>query len=457
MQLPFARQSSGYDSLREFSGERLVNLYARPFPDGGVGPFILVPSPGLTDREKSSVTASVVEVVTSETTGSYALFGTSVANLITNTAYSLGTAVPDLRGTMVETKTNEVAIASLGDYFTFDGSTVASPTTGAITNVGSVAWMDGYTILSEDEGARIQISALNDPSTFNALDFATAENNSDDIIRIIAHYGELWVFGTKSTEVWQNTGNADFPFAPIQGAQIPLGLRFRRGVVSTLQGLFGIGNDKIVYRFALGAQPQKISSPWVDHVLEDYTAELADVAMFSYTYEGHTMVVVRLPDAPALIYDTATGLWHERSSDGISGAWEARCAAYQPGGLDLIGCHAGATAQLGGLSDLGETLTRYAVSLPVDRARERFTVNELQMNFKTGATNLASDASVSVEVSWDGGNTWSTARTGNLGDATDYDQLIRFRRFGSGRTFRARFTITDPIETALYGVTLKIG
>ena len=50
----------------------------------------------------------------------------------------------------------------------------------------------------------------------DALDFAQAESNADDIVTLIVDH-EVLVFGTDTTEIWVQPGTSDFPFARRQG------------------------------------------------------------------------------------------------------------------------------------------------------------------------------------------------------------------------------------------------
>jgi hypothetical protein len=77
----------------------------------------------------------------------------------------------------------------------------------------------------------------------------------------------------------------------------------------------------------------------------------------------------------------------------------------------------------------------------------------VQLNFRTGATDIGRDAMVSLQCSKDG-RVWGLERWRPLGRSGQYDRLVRWHGFGQARQFQFRWRITDPIEGALYGATM---
>jgi len=90
------------------------------------------------------------------------------------------------------------------------------------SSVGGIDFIDGYFVVNENDTGKFYISAINNGSSWDALDFATAESSPDNLIRAFNFLGQLALFGKTTLELWRNTGDASFPFARISGAS-PVG------------------------------------------------------------------------------------------------------------------------------------------------------------------------------------------------------------------------------------------
>ena len=440
-QLVFARQTAGEDGVKDYSAERLLNFYARPHPDAGAGRMILAPTPGLTAFATLSA-GRPVRALMFERGNIYAACG--------GTFFARGVAVgsiPDDPETTIASNGLQVAVVAGGGYYVWDGATFAQYPTGAFDEAGSVTRLDGYLIIAEKatggglnaRGQRFAWSALGDATTIDALSFASSESAPDNIVRVFADHSELWMFGTDSIEIWGNSGAADLPFTRFSGGVIERGCGFPMSVAKDDNSVFWVGDDRIAYR-ANGYTPTVISTPAVGKALQEAT----EVIGLTFTWAGQKFYALRFPDRPALVYDMATGLWHERAT---GDSWLATCADVYLGGSD------GVIYTLGGVTDGGTAVTREAVSMPVVNGGERFTVDFVQLDFRTGATEIGRDAQVMLQVSKDG-RTWGRERWRPLGSRGQYVTRQAWHSFGQARTFSFRVRVTDPVETAIYGATL---
>jgi len=126
----------------------------------------------------------------------------------------------------------------------------------------------------------------------------------------------VWLFGTRSAEVWANVGDLDQPFQPIPGAE------FQQGIVAPWSlrsfdnspmwvGRNGDGHG-MVWR-ANGYRAERISNHAVEHALQTY-GRLERVLAWTYQQDGHGYYLLEIPHAPVTwVYDVAANLWHERS------------------------------------------------------------------------------------------------------------------------------------------------
>lgn len=177
-------------------------------------------------------------------------------------------------------------------------------------------YVDSYFIAMEAFNLRFHISELLDGLSWNGLDVASVSESSDNKIAMAVSHRELWLFGRKTTEVWVNTGAANFPFAPIPGVFIEHGIAAPFSAVSVDNTLIWLGQDAdgrgVVWR-ANGYTPARISTYAVERYL-NALPRIDDAIAYSYQDDGHSFYVLFLPQAEThLVYDIATGLWHERA------------------------------------------------------------------------------------------------------------------------------------------------
>lgn len=96
-------------------------------------------------------------------------------------------------------------------------------------------------------------------TTFNALDFATAERFPDKILQIRVVGDEFWLLGEKSIEVWRATGDGAAPFERIEGRAFNFGVWGGTGVRMKDTSVIVVGDDGTVFNIA--GTPSVISNP----------------------------------------------------------------------------------------------------------------------------------------------------------------------------------------------------
>jgi hypothetical protein len=442
----FARQSAG-GAAPEASQERLLNWFAEPFPTGGTAPLTLLPSAGLSPW----VTGATGPVRALYAQGGiiYAAAGGVLYQITAGVAVNLG-AITDSAQTTITGNGFDVAVAAGGTYYVWNGTTLTTPTTGAFDDVGSVAGTSAYVVLFEQSGQRFSVTALNDASTVDALDFASAEVRPDGIVRGIVDHGDLWIFGTRTTEIWANTGDATFPFARYSGGAFERGLAWGNAVVSADNGVWWVADDRVVYRGSAGGQPQRVSTSRVEAVLAQIS-DGQDVRMLTFDDRGHKMVAVVLPDRPAWVYDLSTGVWHERSSGIGEAPWIATDALTSEG-VQILGGTDGAIHLIGGLTDGGLAIQREAISAPLDNGGERLRLAKVKLHFGQGRTDIGRRPVAMVAFSRDG-QTWDDEREIPLGLLGEYGWKSWINGAGRAYQFSMRVRITDPIDAPFLGVS----
>lgn len=183
-------------------------------------------------------------------------------------------------------------------------------------------YMDGYFILDDQSAGtrgRFYISSPNDANVWNALDFGEAQRHADKIIAIVTYKRELWLIGEKTTEVWYNSGNADFPFEPIQSGFIEYGTASPYTAIQVDDTLLWLATTRsgsvIVAESSGGLGVSSASNQNISQILT--SANYSGAFALAYSYGAHSFYAITLPNSDlTLVYNISTKLWHEVSTSG---------------------------------------------------------------------------------------------------------------------------------------------
>ena len=307
------------------------------------------------------------------------------------------------------------------------------------------------------EDRTFYLSGLNSAGEVDGADFATFEQKAGKLIRIVEHSGNLYGLCSRWSEVWRNTGNADFPFEPI--ATLSRGIKSADGVTICDNALFAVTDDGLICRLD-NTNWQRVSTHHVERLIQaDAAAE--DIFGFSWTRDGHAFANFT-GSTWTRCYDAATGVWHSRESYGYD-RWRAR-HSIRAWGKTIVGDRFG--GKLGYLAR--DTFTEYGEPMVwgVDSPTLHVFPNggicdALHLDIATGYGLLSGQGSnpqVMLQVSTDGGNTFGQYRELELGVTGRYATRVTARRLGrfgpKGMVFRLR--ISDPVVRALIGAAVDV-
>lgn len=385
---------------------------------------------------------------------------------------------PTLRGT-IDNLSTPVSMASNGQVVmivTGPNGYVLDMTSYTLTKITSsnflgadkVDFVDGYFIFNKPGTGQFQITDLY-ATTIGDLDFATAEGSPDLLLSLIVDHREVWLFGENSTEVYFNSGNADFPFERIQGAFLEQGCAAKNSVAKMDNRVFWLSADdrgQGMVMSAAGYQPQRIS----DHALEyaiGQMSRISDAVAYTYQQEGHSFYVLNFPTAnQTWAYDAATNMWHQRAwrnpsdnslnrhrvncqmafaNDNIVGDWET-------GKLYRL--------DLDVFTDNGDPIPRIRACPHLSDPDYRWQIfDSLQIDMQTGVgltVGQGSDPKAMLQWSTDGGYTWSNELWANVGKLGDRRTRVKWRRLGRSRDRVFKVTITDPVRVAIVGASVVV-
>lgn len=429
---------SAYNSREpQTNPARLINLFREPVVSGGQTRYLLRADLGMA-ASIDTPEASAWEVM--EIAGTlYGLVGTGFYRL-SGTVTNLGAV--GRSGAHLARNVDNVTMTAGGRYFVWDGTSLTGHT-GAFSSFGSLTYLAGRTVITEAGGNRFQWSAVDDPKTLDGLNFASAEQRDDNLLRVMAVNGSLMLFGERSTEIWAPTGSGGAnAFSLIPGAVVDTGLLHEGLIASVNGGAFLVGSDGVAY-LAASTSWEPVSPPGVNAAIADGQP----LRCLYWEHLGHKFAAITFQDRPTWVFDMATKEWHERARG--FGAWPITCAAQHNGAWVFGGTDGtiyGTTAD--GL-DFGEAYHRQATSGVMDKGGDYFTINRLEFGATYGAQIMGQAAYLTLETSRDG-VIWGPQQTCDVGYDGDYMKRAEFRRIGTSRKRAFRLTMADPCDISIY-------
>lgn len=447
--------------LSQVTSAGFTNLYLEQRPAGEKSQIVALSTPGL--RQFSDATNTVRGWVYYERDNVVYL----VAHATLYEMDSSGTLTS--RGTL-DTSSGYVGMAHNGSmlgivdgtkFYTFDISTdtLDNTVTDSPSNPETIAYQDGYFIVSVADSDRFYVG---EGATWSTLDYASAESSPDDIVAVYADQSEVVLFGTTTTEFWQNSGALDFPYARIPGAANEWGLAARQSIAKFDNSIMYLARNRggqVMVAQLNGYLPKKVSTHDLDRIINAYSVT-SDAVAYNYMLNGHSMYALHFPTADeSWLYDGSSGVWTRLESDG-GRHWSNR-------GLNafdkvLVSDYSDGTIyelRSDELTDNGDVIARELVS---DHVRlpsgERFTVHCLRLDMEVGvgtATGQGADPQLMLQVSKDGGKTWGNEIWKTIGAQGEYRTRVEFRRMGQARTFTFKLRITDPVQVTFISAALN--
>ena len=297
---------------------RMVNLFPEAIPEGGKEPGFLNRAPGL--RLLANMGDGPIRGLWQFGGYGYAVSGETLYKIdsLWNTTV-IGTVAGSSGPVSISDNGTQMFVACDGPSFIYNSLTLEFKQIddpdfpGAVT----VGYINGYFVFNEPNSQRIWITELLDGQSIDPLDFASAEGSPDGLVSVLVDHREVWLFGTNSVEVWYDSGGADFPLTPVQGAFNEVGCIAPYSVAKLDNGIFWLGADArgkgIVYR-ANGYTAQRVSTHAVEWQIQQY-GNLSDAVAYTYQQDGHSFYVLIFPSANTTwVFDVATAMWHERAA-----------------------------------------------------------------------------------------------------------------------------------------------
>jgi hypothetical protein len=371
---------------------------------------------------------------------------------------SLGAVLGDNRMSM---SINNASSAAVQQLCMVDGGTgYIYDTTGGLVTITDVDFhsadvvdfVDTYFIFNWTTTHKFFISNSNDGTAYTSTDFGEKLTFSDNLVTLIVDHKEVWLFGETSIEVWFNQGDGSgFPFVEIESAYIERGCGAVHSVAKIDDTVFFLGEDLIIYAIK-GYQLQRISTHAIEFAIKSYL-RVNDAFAFNYTDEGHKFYVLTFPSGSTWVFDTESGMWHERRSLGLD-RWRVNAYAYF-NNKHYVGDFENGNIyemDLDTYTENGTEIQRRRATTYIHADSEPVYLDWLQVVIESGTgltTGQGKDPQAMLQYSDDSGKTWSSEKWRTMGKIGVYSRRVKWSQLGRFYQRVFRLIIADPIKVVL--------
>lgn len=369
---------------------------------------------------------------------------------------------------------NYVAMVDGTNGWTWDGTTFAQITDldfPGQTGAGAptfLVYLDGFFIVNDALTDNFFISGLEDPTSWNALDFDAASVAPDNALAIASQVSLLWIIGDETAQAYYNSGNPDFPYDIVLNATQEVGILAPQSLADSDDGIFYLATTpeggRFVYQIR-GQAGRTISGDEQESFLNDLVAP-EDAYGFIYKQAGKSFYILQLGESTGrdpktsstLIYNIKAQMWETRSiNDGT--AWRA-------GGHGVLANDNIVGSRLSGrygrldlddYQDAGQEMIRR-------RRSQVFHVNNNTIDFwalivdiQGGIGNVTSPNPIlRMRYSNDAGQTWSFWLQEECGGVGEYFRRVVYDQLGSGRNRLFELELSDAVNLTIIGAYAEI-
>jgi hypothetical protein len=465
MEIPFVGGAYQGRSLN-INSQVCQNLYPVMDQQGGKKVLALMNTPGLSLFSNPTDVGAVRGL---EVMGGYlyAVIGSALYKIDTSGAFVVMTGnLISFTGRVWMSNNGTQLMITDGTYgYILAGNVLSRIADTDFPTPSSLTFQDGYFIISSKDTGRFYISDSYDGTAWDALDYATAEGDPDELQAVISAHRELWLLGKISYEVWYNSGDATFPFDRIPGAVnrvgcvAPFSAAEHQGVIAWLD------DTRCVQASSSGYQVGKISTSQIEYQFAQY-GTVSDAIGFFYSQEGHVFYVLTFPtEQKTWVYDSVTQMWHTRASGPNDTRHPANCYALFKG-MPIVGDYDSGKLykyDLAKYSDNGKMVRRIRSCPAISSDRKRITHHSLEIEFEPGVglevneptLGTGTDPKAMLQFSNDDGHTWGNELWADIGKIGKYKTRVVWRRLGTARDRVYKVTITDPVKIVILGAHLE--
>lgn len=446
------------------SSQKRTNLYLAPSKDGDKAPYYLAPTPGLTEKKAAtSYGSNVCRGAISINNVIYSVHGDKLYS--TNSSYtvtSLGTISTSSGPVSFAWNGTEICFVDGTDGWTYNiGTSTLTEITDAQfpSSPKTVTFLAGRFIVNKGSTGQFYWSGLLDGSAWDALDFATAESQTDDLAAVAADHGSLVLLGDTSVEFWAANPNASSSadsYIRVGGAGLEWGCASPWSVAQYDTGLIflaknRLGESRVVKLSGYTAVP--VDEPDICYAINQQTSH-SSATGFTYVMNGQMFYQLNVGSI-SLLYDGIG--WSYVSYLDVGARHLGQIVASLNEKPHVFSWFDDTLYLLdkAELRDGAQDITREVITRHIFDAGNPVTIWRLLLHCEPGAVrDNASAGAISLYVSKDGGKTFSSAYTASVGNNATPVRPI-WRRLGRAADWVFKFRITS-YRLAITGASAEI-
>lgn len=451
----------------EASGTRLINMIIVRNKINDKYEYILSPTPGLSSYV--TIPKSPVRGMHEKNGTLYVVGGDTLYKVDqTDTVTSIGTVGDGDNHYEIVSNTDYLLMSNGEKNYTyrFSTSTLTELTdTDFPSSTASIAAVGDY--FFAHSGKTIYFSGVNDPTSWSALDFITAELTQEDVVALHAFQDFLLIAGTRRTQIAQIVGGTD-PVRNLLGLLPKYGCAAKNSISEGTEAVYflarGMQGGLTVLKIDRSFEAVKIADEGLHHKLDGYTT-VSDAEGFLYQKEGREYYQLTFPtEGKTWLYDVELDYWSELQSE-VAGTQDRHLARYYSPFknkqiVSLFNSSVLYSLEYNVFTDAGQTVQRLVRTAPwIAPDRNEFKVSRIEIDIQDGsgiASGQGSAPLLMVRYSMDGGGTFTRWFHKDAGKIGAYGERILLNRLGQGRSLVFELQMSDPINWRLFGIWAHI-
>lgn len=311
-----------------------------------------------------------------------------------------------------------------------------------------LSYQDTYTIATDNEG-NWRLSDSSNSLVWPPLDLRQLQTKADTLRAAVVLNRQLWIIGTKASELWMDQGNQLFPYVRDNSISIDYGAVSTSSIATGFKKLVWLGkNEKSqnVIVYTEGGPPSELSPEGLDYVLNTLSYPESSYG-FIFQQDGHIFYQLTFnKDNLTVVYDFTSGEWHKATDEKLD-YHIARDVAFFNGKTYFISFKDSKLYELN--SDItdydGDEVPRMRILPPIKfEDNEPFILNSVNLQMEQGHNN--SITKVGLSLAKNSGNSFGNVvieeanavghRQGNMtwhGMGRAIDVTMQFQFWSKGR------------------------
>lgn len=287
-----------------------------------------------------------------------------------------------------------------------------------------------------------------------ALNNVKVDFKADNVKKLVSLDTKFIAFGSRSYQVFEWQNNLNVPYITTgKTSDIGLGSEKTTAVFDNHVFFLGAGTSGDNRVFMLGENGiEKISNTAIEQRIAA-VEDKSEVFGFVYSYKNHSFYVLSFPNANddfTICYDMTEGIWHNRASVDDNGdlhVWDAAgaCTIYDKVFFSRYSEISVYTFDKDSFRDFGyKNLVRSRTTGIKFENLDDVIIRSLELVTDNGAgKNLDVDPRVMLQVSTDGGFTWSSEKWVKSGKVGQRNFRTLWRDLGKGSRIAFKVKVTD--------------